>query len=149
MKRGLGMKTSTAMGFSVILILIPLVFNFYVYAYYMSYHLFDPDWLTHAKNHLARSMISGAGMAIVGIVLALIPFRKLEMWSWLTLLCIGIFYVGAFWLSLTIIELDSPSQIVKAYTSNGLAVILYAAGLGLSWKHMLPLSEHKTVIPKT
>jgi cell division protein FtsW (lipid II flippase) len=49
-------------------------------------HAFDPSWLDHARFHVVVGAANQLGFAIAAILVALIPFRRGERWSWWMLL---------------------------------------------------------------
>jgi len=118
---------------SIILLGLPLLMYLYVSALYMGWHLPDPAWLPHAKNHLVRAMFGGVGMALVGLMIVLIPLRRGQVWAWWALLVIGFFTFGGFWLSLVIAEFAQQSELFKVLLVNALSLTSYIAGLWCAW----------------
>lgn len=53
-------------------------------------HAFDATWPAHARFHLAIGAMNQIGFAIAAIVIALIPFRRSERWSWWALLAFAL-----------------------------------------------------------
>lgn len=49
-------------------------------------HAFDMSWPDHARFHLTVGAASQLGFAIITMLIALIPFRRGERWSWWALL---------------------------------------------------------------
>jgi len=128
------MKSKAVECLTMILISVPLILYLYVHAYYMSWHLSDPAWLMHAKNHLVRGMFGGTGLALVGLIVTFGPFRKGEYWAWWTLLVLGIFAFGGFWLSDLIANFALPAEQKYAFLVNTLSSAFYISGLALAWQ---------------
>lgn len=49
-------------------------------------HAFDMSWPSHARFHVTVGAASQLGFAIITMLIALIPFRQGERWSWWALL---------------------------------------------------------------
>ena len=122
------------MRFPLTLLCVPLIVHLYVSAFYMGWHLSDPLWTLHAKNHLVRAMFGGAGLAVVGLALVFIPFRRGEIWAWWALVAVGFFAIGGFWLSYAIAEFAEPAEEEMAVLINGLSLLSYSLGLAFGWR---------------
>ena len=53
-------------------------------------HAFDASWPEHARFHVTIGAANQAGFAVTAIIIALIPFRRGERWSWWALLCFAL-----------------------------------------------------------
>lgn len=67
------------MRFPLTLLCVPLIVHLYVGAFHRGWHLSNPLWTLHSKNHLVRAMFGGAGLAIAGLALVFVPFRRGEI----------------------------------------------------------------------
>ena len=54
-------------------------------------HAFDMSWPSHARFHVTIGAASTFGLAATTILIALIPFRRGERWSWWALLSFAVF----------------------------------------------------------
>jgi hypothetical protein len=54
-------------------------------------HGFDQSWPDHARFHITWATASKVGFCITVGMIALIPFRKAERWSWWALLVFTVF----------------------------------------------------------
>jgi hypothetical protein len=54
-------------------------------------HGFDQSWTDHARFHITWATASKVGFCITVGMIALIPFRKAERWSWWALLVFTVF----------------------------------------------------------
>ncbi|MFT7218443.1 MAG: hypothetical protein ACI8Z1_000052 [Candidatus Azotimanducaceae bacterium] len=54
-------------------------------------HGLDPSWPDHARFHIAWATASKVGFCLTVGLIALIPFRKAERWSWWALLVFTVF----------------------------------------------------------
>jgi len=122
------------MRLAIVLIGLPLIMYIFTHGYYMGWHLPDPAWLQHAKNHLVRAMFGGVGLGLVGLIITFIPFRKGERWAWWALFVIGFFGFGGFWFSYYIAEFTLESERQKAVIVNALSLVLYSSGLAIAWR---------------
>lgn len=49
-------------------------------------HAVDASWLAHAKFHIVTGAAFQVGASLLVILIARVPFRRLEKWSWYALL---------------------------------------------------------------
>ena len=54
-------------------------------------HGFDQSWPDHARFHITWATASKVGFCLTVGIIALIPFRKAERWSWWALLVFTVF----------------------------------------------------------
>ena len=54
-------------------------------------HGFDQSWPDHARFHLAWATASKVGFCLTAAIVALIPLRQAERWSWWVLLIFTVF----------------------------------------------------------
>jgi MFS family permease len=56
-------------------------------------HAFDLSWPKHARFHLTVGAGNQVGFALVALLVARLPFRRGERWSWYALLLFAVFEV--------------------------------------------------------
>ena len=92
-------------------------------------HAFDMSWPSHARFHVTIGAASTLGLAVTNMLIALIPFRRGERWSWWALLGFAVFgYVAL--VPATLWHQSGPPP--GAWVLIGICIAAMVLGLGLT-----------------
>lgn len=101
-------------------------------------HGFDMSWPDHARFHLTWGVANQVGFSLAAVLVALIPLRKGERWSWWVLflwVLLGNFSLFAAWLW----QGSGPRPGFEI--PIGVAVIALLVALGLSIRVAFPAHD--------
>ena len=103
-------------------------------------HGFDLSWPDHARFHVTWATASKVGFCITVALIALIPFRKAERWSWWALLVFTVFGNMSL-IPSAMLQGSGPRAGFEVPIAIGLIALIVA--LALSFRVGFPVREGK------
>ena len=92
------------------------------------------SWPVHAHHHLISHITLAVGLGTICLMLIVGPLRRLERWSWWSLVVAGVAIYGGFWIGNATIGLGEPGA--GPNTSQAIQSALYASGLAVAWREL-------------
>jgi len=104
-------------------------------------HLRTEPWTNHAMFHAVTGLFYTQALCVIVLILTWIPFKKGQLWSWWTIMLIGVTIHGGHLIGDIMTDgglrgggtAQGPGMIF--YSLTAVALLLYLAGLALSRKH--------------
>jgi hypothetical protein len=94
-------------------------------------HGVDDSWPAHARFHVTQGALSQLGFCLVAAIIALIPFRRGDRWSWWALFVFAL--LGCFSLfPAAMVQGSGPQE--KFIPLIAVVHLALVVALGLSWK---------------
>lgn len=104
-------------------------------------HFRTEPWTKHAMFHAVTGLFYTQALCVLVMVLTWIPFRQGYWWSWWAIMFVAVAIHGGHFLGDALTHgglrgggtAQGPGLVF--YSATGVALLLYAVGLGLSYQH--------------